>query len=172
MLLEKLLRWCISPHLRSALLRCLGATIGKNVRIYEIRVINLINGFKNLTVEDNAHIGPGTTLDLTGKVIIKQGSTLSPQILILTHSDAGEDHKSEICKIYPRKVEDVIIGRSVWVGAGSLIQAGVRIGDNTVIGAGSVVTKNIPSGSLACGVPARVKKKIPFLREDTSYVKS
>lgn len=69
-------------------------------------------------------------------------------------------------------MEDVIIGRSVWVGAGSLIQAGVRIGDKTVIGAGSVVTKNIPSGSLACGVPARVKKKIAFSREETSYVKS
>ena len=172
MLIEKLLRWCISPYFRSILLRFLGARIGENVRIYEVRIINLINGFKNLIVEDDVHIGPGTTIDLTDKVIIKQKSTLSPQVLILTHSDAGEDHKSEICKIYPRKVEGVVIGRSVWIGAGSIIQAGVRIGDRVVIGTGSVVTKNIPCDSLAYGVPASVKRKIIFLREDLSYVKN
>lgn len=171
MLIEKLLRWCISPYFRSTLLRFLGARIGENVRIYEVRIINLINGFKNLIVEDDVHIGPGTTIDLTDKVIIKQKSTLSPQVLILTHSDAGEDHKSEICKIYPRKVEGVVIGRSVWIGAGSIIQAGVRIGDRVVIGTGSVVTKNIPCDSLAYGVPASVKRKIIFLREYLSYVK-
>ncbi|MCK4404823.1 MAG: acyltransferase [candidate division Zixibacteria bacterium] len=172
MLVEKLLRWCISPYFRSTLLRFLGARIGENVRIYEVRIINLINGFKNLIVEDDVHIGPGTTIDLTDKVIIKQKSTLSPQVLILTHSDAGEDHKSEICKIYPRKVEGVVIGRSVWIGAGSIIQAGVRIGDRVVIGTGSVVTKNIPCDSLAYGVPASVKRKIIFLREDLSYAKN
>jgi len=172
MLIEKLSRWCISPHFRSILLRFLGARIGKNVRIYEIRIINLINGFKNLAIEDDVHIGPGTTIDLTGKVIIKQKSTLSPQVLILTHSDAGENHKSEVCKIYPRKVAEVVIGRSVWIGAGSIIQAGVRIGDRVVIGTGSVVTKNIPGDSLAYGVPAQVKRKIIFLRENLSYVKN
>lgn len=160
MLIEKLLRWCISPYLRSMLLRVLGARIGKNVRIYEVRLINLMNGFRNLTIEDDVHIGPGTTIDLTDKVIIKDKSTVSPRVLILTHSDAGEDHKSEICKIYPRKVEEVVIGRSVWIGAGSIIQVGVRIGDRVVIGTGSVVTKNIPSDSLAYGVPAQVKGKL------------
>jgi len=160
MLIEKLLRWCISPYIRSNLLRFLGARIGKNVRIYEVRIINLINGFKNLVIEDDVHIGPGTTIDLTGKVIIKQKSTLSPQVLILTHSDAGEDHASEVCQIYPRKVEEVVIGRSVWIGAGSIIQAGIRIGDRVVIGTGSVVTRNIPSDSLAYGVPAQVRGKL------------
>jgi acetyltransferase-like isoleucine patch superfamily enzyme len=160
MLIEKLLRWCINPHLRSTLLRLLGARIGKNVRIYELRLINLINGFRNLAIEDDVHIGPGTMIDLTGKVIIKHKSTVSPRVLILTHSDAGEDHKSEICKIYPRKVKEVVIGKSVWIGAGSIIQVGVRIGDRVVIGTGSVVTKNIPSDSLASGVPAQVKGKL------------
>jgi acetyltransferase-like isoleucine patch superfamily enzyme len=160
MLIEKLLRWCVSPYLRSTLLRLLGAKVGKNVRIYEVRLINLINGFRNLAIEEDVHIGPGTTIDLTARVIIKDKSTVSPQVLILTHSDAGEDHKSEICKIYPRKVEEVVIGRSVWIGAGSIIQVGVRIGDRVVIGTGSVVTKNIPSDSLAYGVPAQVKGKL------------
>jgi acetyltransferase-like isoleucine patch superfamily enzyme len=172
MLIEKLLRWCISPYLRSTLLRLLGARIGTNVRIYEIRLINLINGFRNLTIEDDVHIGPGTMIDLTDKVTIKNKSTISPRVLILTHSDAGEDHKSEICKIYPRKAEEVVIGKSVWIGAGGIIQSGVRIGDRVVIGAGSVVTKEIPCDSLAYGVPAQVEGKLFSKRERISCVKN
>ena len=50
----------------------------------------------------------------------------------------------------------VRIGKCCWIGAGVIVLPGVTIGDNTVIGAGSVVTKDIPANSLAAGVPARV----------------
>ncbi len=52
------------------------------------------------------------------------------------------------------------VGNSVWFGAGATVLAGVTIGDNTVIGAGSVVTKDIPSGVIAAGVPCRVIREI------------
>jgi len=48
------------------------------------------------------------------------------------------------------------IGRDVWIGGGAIILPGVSIGDNTVIGAGSVVTRDVPGGCTACGNPARV----------------
>ncbi len=48
------------------------------------------------------------------------------------------------------------IGRNVWIGRGSCVLPGVTIGDNAVIGANSVVTRNIPSDALAVGAPARV----------------
>ena len=54
----------------------------------------------------------------------------------------------------------VKIGRCVWLGAGVIILPGVTIGDNSVIGAGSVVTKDIPSDSVAYGNPARVARRI------------
>ena len=54
----------------------------------------------------------------------------------------------------------MIIGKRVWVGANVTILPGVVIGENTVIGAGSVVTKELPSNSVAAGVPAKVKKKM------------
>jgi maltose O-acetyltransferase len=57
-------------------------------------------------------------------------------------------------------VEPVIIGNNVWIGSRALILRGVAIGDNSVIGAGSVVTKSIPPNSLAVGIPARVVRKI------------
>lgn len=54
----------------------------------------------------------------------------------------------------------ITIGNNVWFGGGVLVLPGVTIGDNTVIGAGSVVTKDIPSNSLAYGNPCRVIRKI------------
>ena len=54
----------------------------------------------------------------------------------------------------------VKIGNDVWVGGNSVILPGVTIGDGTVIGAGSVVTKDIPSGVIAAGNPCRVIRKI------------
>lgn len=54
----------------------------------------------------------------------------------------------------------VHIGRNCWIGAGVLIMPGVTIGDNVVIGAGSVVTKDIPSNVLAFGSPCKVQREI------------
>lgn len=54
----------------------------------------------------------------------------------------------------------IIIGNNVWIGAQCIILPGVNIGDNTTIGAGSVVTKDIPSNVLAYGNPCRVIKEI------------
>ena len=54
----------------------------------------------------------------------------------------------------------VKIGKCVWIGAGVIILPGVTIGDNSVIGAGSVVTRDIPANSVAYGNPARVRREI------------
>jgi maltose O-acetyltransferase len=54
----------------------------------------------------------------------------------------------------------VEIGSDVWVGAGALILPGVRIGDRAVIGAGSVVTRDVPAGMFAAGNPCRVIREI------------
>ena len=54
----------------------------------------------------------------------------------------------------------VRIGRNCWLGAGVIVMPGVTIGDNTVIGAGSVVTKDIPSGVVAVGNPCRVLRQV------------
>lgn len=52
------------------------------------------------------------------------------------------------------------IGRNVWIGSGSQIMPGITIGDNSVIGAGSVVTHDIPENVVAFGVPCQVIREI------------
>jgi maltose O-acetyltransferase len=63
--------------------------------------------------------------------------------------DAGQRRREE----YGRPVE---IGSDVWVGGGAIILAGVRIGSRAVIGAGSVVTRDVPDAVFAAGNPCRV----------------
>ncbi len=76
------------------------------------------------------------------------------QILTPLHPLNAEQRRS---REYGRAIE---IGEDVWVGGGALILAGVRIGSRAVIGAGSVVTRDIPEGVLAAGNPCRVIKEI------------
>ena len=63
--------------------------------------------------------------------------------------------KHSICKT---QTAPVIIGKNVWIGGGTIILPGVTIGDNTVIGAGSVVTKDIPADTIAYGNPCKFIK--------------
>ncbi|KAG9232016.1 maltose O-acetyltransferase [Amylocarpus encephaloides] len=55
---------------------------------------------------------------------------------------------------------EVVIGNDCWIGGSTVVLLGVTIGDGCTIGAGSVVTKSIPAHSVACGVPAKVVKKV------------
>ena len=54
----------------------------------------------------------------------------------------------------------MIIGANVWIGAGAILLPGVRVGENSVIGAGSLVNKDIPANVVAVGSPCRVLREI------------
>lgn len=53
-----------------------------------------------------------------------------------------------------------MIGRNVWIGAGVTVVPGITIGNNAVVGAGSVVTKNVPANTVVAGIPAKRIKTI------------
>ncbi len=61
----------------------------------------------------------------------------------------------------PLRAEPITIGSTVWLGGGVIVCPGVSIGDNTVVGAGAVVTKDLPAIIVALGSPARVTRTIP-----------
>ena len=60
----------------------------------------------------------------------------------------------------PELAHPIVIGSRVWIGGGSIVLPGVSIGDDTVIGAGSVVTRSLPAGVIAVGNPCRVVREI------------
>ncbi|MCR5165959.1 MAG: sugar O-acetyltransferase [Oscillospiraceae bacterium] len=98
-----------------------------------------------LTLVDDTHIYVG---DYT---------MFGPHVTVAT---AGHPIYPELReKLYQYNMS-VHIGRNCWIGAGVLIMPGVTIGDNAVIGAGSVVTKDIPANVLAFGSPCKVQREI------------
>lgn len=104
-----------------------------------------------------------TMLDV-GKITFGDNCLLAPNVAIYT---AGHPiHPDSRNSLYEYGI-DVTIGNNVWLGGNVVVCPGVTIGDNCVIGAGSVVTKDIPAWSIAAGNPCRVIRKIT--EEDRKY---
>jgi galactoside O-acetyltransferase len=78
----------------------------------------------------------------------------------VTLATAGHPIDPELRKKGLQFNKPIHIGKNCWLGAGVLVMPGVTIGDNTVIGAGSVVTKDIPSNVVAFGNPCRVRREV------------
>ena len=106
----------------------------------------------NLTLVDDTHIYIG---DYT---------MLGPNVTIAT---AGHPILPELREQIYQYNMPVHIGRNCWLGAGVIVLPGVTIGDNTVIGAGSIVTKDIPANVVAVGNPCRVLR--PIGEKDREY---
>lgn len=92
-------------------------------------------------------------LDVTA-VSIGDRTQIGPGVQILTADHPREAAEREAGLEFGRPVH---IGRNVWIGGGAIILPGVSIGDDALIGAGSVVTRDVPAGCTAFGNPARVR---------------
>lgn len=171
-LVEKLLRWCVHPRLRARCLSLLGADIGDRVRIYEVLLINPFDGFVNLKVGHDSVIGAHTLFDLTGVVEIGCHTAVAPGCMFMTHSDPGSRIGSRLCAAFPRTIAPIRVGDHVWIGAQTLILGGVEIGNGVVIGAGSLVTKDIPPGVVAYGRPAIPVRPLYEVYKHESYGRS
>ncbi|GKU23686.1 maltose acetyltransferase domain-containing protein [Clostridium folliculivorans] len=113
---------------------------GKNVSIgnnfYANFNLSLIDDYK-ITIGNNVLIAPNVTIAVTGHPV---------------HPDLRQNGEMYA---FPITIEDF-----VWIGSGAIICPGVTIGKNSVIGAGSVVTKDIPANSIAAGNPCKVLREI------------
>jgi acetyltransferase-like isoleucine patch superfamily enzyme len=95
-----------------------------------------------------------TFLDLGG-IIIEDDVLIGPKVSIIT-----ENHPVNPFERKMLDLKSVTIKRNVWIGANSTILPGVIIGENSVVAAGSVVTKSVPANTLVAGVPAKFIKTI------------
>ena len=111
----------------------------------------------HISVGNNVFINYNCTLLDVGKITIGDNCMLAPNVAIYT---AGHPLHPDSRNSGYEYGMDVTIGNHVWIGGSVVITPGVRIGDCCVIGAGSVVTKDIPAWSLAAGNPCRVIREI------------
>lgn len=110
-------------------------------------------------------IRPGTMLfadprDDGAEIIIEDDVMLGSGVHIYVHNHRFEDPNIPIIDQGHLISSPVVLKKGCWIGAKAIILPGVTVGENSVIGAGSVVTKSIPSGVVAVGNPAVVKRKI------------
>lgn len=149
----------ISDRAYATFLRLSGISIGHKSIIWGPLDIRPIGAAKNIKIGDNVFINSGVRFGCPppAEIIIGNHVAIGPRVLFetlnhsLTYNQEG---------YRPGKSKGIIIEDYVWIGANATILPNLRIGKGSVIGAGSVVTKNIPPFCLAAGVPARIVKRL------------
>jgi acetyltransferase-like isoleucine patch superfamily enzyme len=116
---------------------------------------------RGVKIGKHVFIGAGVNIDdiYPGMVIIEDYVSIGMRTMIFAHSNPTASLELKT-KYYPRKIASVRIRKGAWISPGCIILAGVTIGENGVIGAGSVVTKDVPSYNVAVGSPAKVVKQL------------
>lgn len=140
--------------LRNQILRQLFKKLGENVWIEpDFRC----EFGKNITIEDHVYINFGCVILDCAEVTIGDNALLGPNIGLyaVNHAADAEERISGGCSGKP-----IRIGKNVWLGGDVKVLAGITIGDNAIIGAGSIVTKDIPPDVIAVGNPCRVIRAI------------
>ena len=110
---------------------------------------------KNISVGERVFINSGCCFQDQGGIEIGNDVLIGQQVVIATLNH--ELTPTKRANMLPAPVK---IGNNVWIGAHATILAGVTIGDNSVIAAGAVVTKDVPANVVVAGVPAKVIKNI------------
>lgn len=146
------------PKLRAYYLRIIGANIGKRVRIERITFIQVQNAIGNLYCRDDVFVGSGVTLDISAKLILDEHAIIASGCSILTHQDFGDFNGNVLSTVYKTKYLPVHLNRNVVIGADTTILAGVTIGPYSVVGAKSLVNRDLPEKVLAFGTPAKVHR--------------
>ncbi len=136
--LHILARFCIPPGARLALYRMMGVAIGHHV-----------------------FVGLDTWLDdqFPELIRIEDDVTISFRVTVIVHDDARRMDRT-VPGAGDGTVAPVVLEQGCYLGAGCIVLPGITVGRRAVVGAGAVVTRDVPAGKIVVGVPARVVKDV------------
>jgi acetyltransferase-like isoleucine patch superfamily enzyme len=106
----------------------------------------------SIRVGRNVFINQGCTLNDIGGIEIGDDVMIGPRVSLITSGhplDPNQRRKQIVAA-------PIVIQRNVWLGAGAMVLQGVTVGEDSVVAAGAVVTRDVPPGTLVAGVPAQV----------------
>jgi maltose O-acetyltransferase len=144
-----LLNGCSEPEARAALLRNLLGATGADTIVRSSFFCDY--GY-------NIYLGRGVFLNFNCVLLdvmpihIGDGTQIGPAVQIYA-ADHPRDHEQRLAGLESGK--PVTVGRNVWIGGGAILLPGITVGDDAVIGAGSVVTRDVAAGATVAGNPAR-----------------
>lgn len=142
-------RCCV--FLKIVFLRAMGAKVGRRVTIYP--GVWIATG-RNLVLADDVDLALEVLITSDGGVSIGARTLIGYRAQILSSNHVIPGDRGQIFSSGHEKLP-VTIGQDVWIGANAIVVAGVNIGDGAVIGAGSIVTKDVAAFSIVAGNPAR-----------------
>jgi acetyltransferase-like isoleucine patch superfamily enzyme len=153
-------RAALFPPLRAAWLRVLGARIGPRTILHGVRFFNLYRrGLRGLDIGEECFLGDECLLDLAEGITLGRQVTLAERVVVLTHLNVGyADHPLQAH--FPAQAAPVVVEPGCFLGANVTVLAGVTIGRESFVAAGSVVTEDVPPRTLVAGVPARVVRSL------------
>lgn len=145
------------------ILRKFGATIGCDTTImHPLHIHNMgkskADHFSNLIIGSHCYLGPDLFIDIQDKITIEDKATISMRVSLITHIHVGQSPLGE--HHFPAQKHPIIIHQGAYIGIGATLLMGVEIGECSVVGAGSVVTRDVPAHSVAAGIPARHIRKL------------
>lgn len=110
---------------------------------------------KNITIGDHVFINADCKFQDQGGITIDDGALIGHGVVLATLNHDMDPEKRQ--QLHPAPIH---IGKRVWIGANATVTGGVTIGDNSVVAAGAVVTKDVPENVVVGGIPAKFIKKI------------
>lgn len=140
---------------RNQLLKQMFAEIGENCYIEPPFHANF--GGKHVHFGKNVYANFNLTMVDDGHIYVGDYTMFAPGVIVAT---AGHPILPELRETVYQYNMPVHIGKNCWIGAGAIILPGVTIGDQVVVGAGSVVTKDLPSNVVAVGNPCQVVREV------------
>lgn len=139
-------------EIRDLLSQITGSEIDKTVDVFTPLYINY---GKHTKIGKNVFINFDCTFLDLGGITIEDNVLIAPKVSLLS-----EGHPLSPQNRHSLMVGHIHIKKNVWIGAGAIILHGVTIGENSIVAAGAVVSKDVPSNTLVGGVPAKFIKTI------------
>jgi acetyltransferase-like isoleucine patch superfamily enzyme len=146
-----------------SILKFFGVIKTNNAQLNETRFLGCktVGDISQIKIGTNVSFGGDVLLYANSSIEIGDNTIIGYHTILHTSTHDYNDHP-----IWLKRIDKPIkIGRHVWIGTGTIILPGVIVGDFSVIGAGSVVTANVPEGSIVGGNPARIIK----IRDSSIY---
>lgn len=117
----------------------------------------------SIIIGDNCNIGSYSQITTCNRIVIGNGVLMGRYVLITDNSHGGLSYEESSIRPSMRELTskgEVIIGNNTWIGERAVILPGVHIGDNVIIGANSVVTKDVPDNCIVTGYSSRIVRKL------------
>ena len=141
-----------TDQIRDCLNEITGAEIDKSTTIF---VPFYTNFGRHIQIGKNVFINHACTFLDLGGITIEDNVMIGPKVNLIT-----ENHPLDPARRKSLDLKSILVKRNAWIGAAATILRGVTIGENAVIAAGAVVTKNVPGNTIAGGIPAKIIRTI------------